>query len=461
MKVSLAGAKIAAALVLVAGASLEAQAPAKPFELGAFGRYAVYHSDMLNGNPSWGGGVQLGFFFVPTLAVEGDLALVSAHRYTSGEDMEDLLMRLRLTYALPLSESNRIFIGAGYTRETFDPQLSGKRTSNGFGGVIGWRHVLNEWSAFRVQGTWDRFAAKEAFASNEKGNILGIDFGLSWPGGGPRDIDRDGVLNVVDACPGTPLGEMVDARGCVLPKDADGDGVMDPNDACMGTPRSDRVDARGCSLPKDADNDGVVDSADQCANTPAGTPVTATGCPRDTDGDGVLDNADRCSDTPSGTRVDAAGCPLPDTDGDGVFDRDDRCANTPRGMAVDANGCQRLFDTTGGRTALVLEGVTFATGSATLTPTSLPVLDRVAESLVANSSVRVEVQGHTDNVGSAATNRRISQRRADAVRTYLMSKGVDAARLTAVGYGPDQPKVPNTTAANRAMNRRVELKQIP
>ena len=314
--------------------------------------------------------------------------------------------------------------------------------------------------ALRLQAAWDRFAASESYAKSEKGNIMSFEFGLTWPGGGgPRDSDKDGVLNSVDACPNTVMGDAVDARGCALPKDADNDGVVDPNDACAATPRGDKVDARGCSLPKDADGDGVIDANDRCANTPAGTPVTATGCPRDSDSDGVIDSADRCPNTPAGTAIDANGCPLPDTDGDGVLDRDDRCANTPAGTRVDARGCQLLFET--GKTALVLQGVTFATGSANLTPASLPVLDRVAESLVANAEVKIEVQGHTDNTGSLAGNRRISQRRADAVRTYLVSKGVDAARLTAKGYGPDQPAAPNTTAEGRAMNRRVELKALP
>lgn len=186
--------------------------------------------------------------------------------------------------------------------------------------------------------------------------------------------------------------------------------------------------------------------------------MTEAGCPRDSDGDGVVDTADRCPNTPAGTQVDASGCPIPvDSDGDGVRDIDDRCPNTPPGIRVDARGCQLVFEE--GQRNVVLEGVNFETGRAVLTAESQSILDRVAESLIASPEVNIEVQGHTDNTGSLATNNRISQQRADAVRQYLISKGVAANRLTARGYGPTQPKASNTTAEGRAQNRRVELRR--
>ena len=456
------GVWVAAALSIVAAGSIDAQASRRTgWELGGFGTYHGY-SDAIGVNAGWGGGVRLGYLFAPSWALEGEYSIVDSHRWATGEENNETPIRLRLAYHLPVNANNRFIVGAGFSHYRFDPDIASQRTSNQFGGAVGWQMALSRLFALRVQGTWDRFVPTQSVAQNEKPNVFGVDFGLSIPGNRrPGDFDRDGVLNNVDACPNTPVGDAIDGRGCSLPKDADSDGVTDPNDACPGTPSGDRIDGRGCSLPKDADNDGVIDANDRCANTPSGTPVDGNGCPRDTDGDGVTDNNDRCAGTPAGTPVDGAGCALPDTDGDGVLDRDDRCAGTPTGMRVDARGCQLLFDTGAGRTALVLEGVTFATGSATLADSSLPVLNRVAESLVANAEVRVEVQGHTDNSGSAATNRRLSQRRADAVRSYLISKGVDGSRLTAMGYGPDQPKTPNTSAANRAMNRRVELKQLP
>jgi outer membrane protein OmpA-like peptidoglycan-associated protein len=265
----------------------------------------------------------------------------------------------------------------------------------------------------------------------------------------PKDADGDGVTDNLDRCPNTPAGTAVDATGC--PKDSDGDGVADASDRCPNTPAGTAVDAAGC--PKDSDGDGVQDAADRCANTPAGTPVDANGCPRDSDRDGVIDPQDQCPNTPAGVTVDARGCPV-DTDGDGVLNAVDKCPDSPPGARVDATGCPALFER---GAPLVLQGVNFQTGRATLLPESQAILDRVAESLNNNPDVNVEVGGHTDNTGSRATNVRLSNARAITVRDYLISKGVPAARITARGYGPDKPVSPNTTAAGRAANRRVEL----
>src|SRR5438552_3908640 len=107
---------------------------------------------------------------------------------------------------------------------------------------------------------------------------------------------------------------------------------------------------------------------------------------------------------------------------------------------------------------------TTASTSAPALPSALQhdsytILDIVAASLVANPDIKIEIAGHTDNTGSAATNTRLSQARAEAVRAYLASKGVAPDRMIAKGYGPTQPVAPNTTPAGRAQNRRVELRQ--
>ena len=480
-------------LALTAASGLAAQAPAKgAIDLGLFGRFVTYPSQM-NVDAGKGGGVRFGFYFSRNIAFEFDASLVDVKR--SGTTFKDLdrPIRARLAYHHALNDANSVIFGLGYTRENWGNKLGAAQSMKGGGALVGIQHNFNNSMGVRVEGTYDMFGSGGRLGP-KSGSFLGVDAGLNWFFGvgpaAPKDADHDGVIDANDACPGTAAGEHVDARGCVLPKDADGDGVVDANDACPGTAAGTRVDARGCPLPQDADRDGVVDSADRCPNTPAGTtvdangcpkdsdgdgvadssdrcagtpagtPVDANGCPKDSDGDGVADNVDRCAGTPAGTQVDATGCPLPDTDGDKVVDRDDKCPGTPAGMAVDANGCQKLFDAAAGQTSIVLQGVNFAAGSSRLTLASRPILDRVAQALVANPTVKVEVGGHTDNSGARSTNVRLSQARANTVRTYLISKGVDGTRITAVGYGPDQPKVPNTSAANRAQNRRVELKQV-
>jgi OOP family OmpA-OmpF porin len=104
--------------------------------------------------------------------------------------------------------------------------------------------------------------------------------------------------------------------------------------------------------------------------------------------------------------------------------------------------------------------VTFETGRSVIRPESYAVLDQVAASLVANPDIRIEIAGHTDNVGADAANRRLSQTRADAVRAYLAQRGVAIERMVARGYGESLPVADNATPEGRAMNRRVELRPL-
>jgi outer membrane protein OmpA-like peptidoglycan-associated protein len=237
--------------------------------------------------------------------------------------------------------------------------------------------------------------------------------------------------------------------------------VFDGIDTCPDTPSGWPVDEKGC--PTDKDGDGVPDGKDTCPDTPKGATVDAKGCPADKDGDGVFDGIDTCPDTPKGAKVDEKGCPI-DTDGDGVFDGLDKCPDTPKGAKVDATGCPLpekappLF--TPEKRTLVLEGVNFEHDSAVLTPESTTALDRVAVSLKDWPEVKVEIGGHTDAVGSTAYNEGLSQRRAEAVLEYLNSKGVDATRMTAKGYGETQPIGDDATEDGRAKNRRVELTRV-
>ena len=223
--------------------------------------------------------------------------------------------------------------------------------------------------------------------------------------------------------------------------------------------------------PADADGDGVGNNRDKCPNTPSGYRVNADGCPSDGDSDGVFDGADRCPDTPRGTKVDSRGCQSPvvdgDRDGDGVNDSADRCPGTPRETTVGSDGCPPRVTPPPPPTPaivapgerLVLEGVTFATGKATLTGSSTDVLDRVAHSLKAKPDVRIEIGGHTDNAGNDAHNQSLSEQRAGAVRDYLVGQGVDRSRIEIRGYGETMPVADNATPEGRARNRRVEIKR--
>lgn len=209
--------------------------------------------------------------------------------------------------------------------------------------------------------------------------------------------------------------------------------------------------------PDDSDGDGVPDNRDQCPNTPRGVRVDADGCPLDSDGDGVPDYLDRCPDTPRGTAVDAQGCPLApgeeapvrmDSDGDGVYDDVDQCPGTPRGAVVNDVGCW------------VVGYLLFDYDKSEIRPQYYSDLDQVVRVLEQNPGMRVEIQGHTDNIGSKNYNLPLSQRRAKAVEKYLIRHGISASRLESRGYWFSKPVVPNTSPENRQKNRRVEIHPI-
>lgn len=279
--------------------------------------------------------------------------------------------------------------------------------------------------------------------------------GVNYYFGKPKDSDKDGVPDKIDQCPDTPIGCIVDDKGC--PMDADNDGICDGLDKCPSTPKGCKVDATGC--PMDADGDGVCDGIDKCPNTPKGVKVDATGCPPDADGDGVPDYLDKCPDTPKACKADANGCPI-DSDKDGVCDGMDKCPDTPAGKKVDANGCPISEYIPEPEKPVVLTGVHFEFNKSILTPDSKTILDKVAASLIERPDVKVEIAGHTDSKGSDAYNLKLSNARADAVMQYLIGKGVKADNLTAKGYGESQPIADNKTDEGRAKNRRVELRRI-
>jgi OOP family OmpA-OmpF porin len=241
-------------------------------------------------------------------------------------------------------------------------------------------------------------------------------------------------------------------KPAVVDTDSDGDGVADSLDACAGTPQGVAVDSKGC--PVDSDGDGVSDDKDTCPGTEKGVTVDDKGCPvvaatveADSDGDGVADSKDTCADTPKGVAVDENGCPV-DTDKDGVSDDKDACPGTPIGATVNARGCWSIKD------------LRFETGKTTIMAESLPNLDEVVTVLESNPEMKLEVQGYTDNRGSAAFNKSLSEKRARAVMDYIVSKGIAAERISAKGYGIESPVATNDTAEGRALNRRVELKPM-
>lgn len=406
-------------------------------------------------------GARLGYFFSPRWSYETSLQKLSdSETEFSGIQLDIESLRLNVLYNFRPGQAVRPFVTAGFGYEKTKIEQVGTAKDAGYNLGAGLRWFVTDHFGIRLDGrsVWTNVGSSlDENVRNTEGTL-----GLLWAfGGGPApDEDGDGVPDRKDKCPGTPRGAVVDDTGC--PKDSDGDGVFDGLDRCPDTPKGWPVDDQGC--PLDSDGDGVKDGEDACPGTPRGAKVDARGCHSDSDGDGVADGLDRCPETPRGAKADASGCPI-DSDGDGVWDGLDRCPDTPRGEKVDESGCPLpkpkaapLFEAE--KKTLVLEGVTFESDEATLLPGSMVVLDRVAVSLADWPEVRVEIGGHTDSTNTDAHNLALSQRRAEAVRDYLIHKGTDGSRLTARGYGEKSPIADNTSKEGRAKNRRVELTKI-
>jgi len=171
---------------------------------------------------------------------------------------------------------------------------------------------------------------------------------------------------------------------------------------------------------------------------------------KDSDNDGVPDRADKCPDTPAGVKVDANGCPV-DSDNDGVPDYMDKCPGSPAGATVNAEGC----------VIKITLNVQFDSGKAVVKSQYLPELEQFAQALKQKPEVKVEIEGHTDNVGNAAKNKSLSEARAKAVRDVLVKKyGIAADRVTAKGYGMEKPVAGNDTPEGREKNRRVDAVRV-
>ncbi|MFO7802152.1 MAG: outer membrane beta-barrel domain-containing protein [Desulfovermiculus sp.] len=228
-------------------------------------------------------------------------------------------------------------------------------------------------------------------------------------------------------------------------KDTDGDGVLDKNDRCPRTPAGVKVDDQGC--PIDTDEDGVPDFKDDCPDTPKGVEVDKSGCALDSDRDGVADYKDDCPGTPKRAEVDEKGCAL-DSDNDGVPDYKDECKETPQGANVNEKGCW------------VVENLQFETDKAEIRERFQEYLEQVVTVLEKNPEMNVEIRGHTDARGTEEYNQRLSERRATAVKDFLVKQGISESRLSCKGFGEADPIASNDTKQGRRKNRRVELKPI-
>lgn len=207
----------------------------------------------------------------------------------------------------------------------------------------------------------------------------------------------------------------------------------------------------------DTDNDGVYNAVDRCPATPQGVAVDATGCNVDLDSDGVVNNADQCPMTPKGAKVDATGCEIKskDSDNDGVMDSNDKCVNTPTSDKVDTTGCS-IFEQS--EIAVGLD-MLFANNSSVISNPDAEKINEFVDFMRRYPNTEAIIEGHTSAVGEVEYNQYLSEKRANAVKTLLINNyGIDADRLTAIGYGETRLKFNDNTEQAHRLNRRIEAK---
>jgi outer membrane protein OmpA-like peptidoglycan-associated protein len=232
--------------------------------------------------------------------------------------------------------------------------------------------------------------------------------------------------------------------------DRDKDGVADNADKCPDVAGSAKFN--GCPVP-DSDGDGLNDEKDKCPNVPGTSKYQ--GCPvPDTDGDGINDDNDKCAAIKGLARY--QGCPIPDADNDGVNDEEDKCpsvAGTAENM-----GCPEIKQEVVEKINYAAKSIQYALGSAKILPSSFKALDEIVALMKADNTLMMDIEGHSDNAGTEARNKQLSTERANAVKTYLVSKGIAASKINAEGFGSEKPIADNNTKAGRAQNRRTEMK---
>lgn len=312
--------------------------------------------------------------------------------------------------------------------------------------------------------------------------------GLTLVGGsGNTDKDMDGLLKKEEKEIGTdPENSDTDGDGLKdgeevntyksnpLNADTDGDGLKDGEEVSKFSTNPTLADTDGDGLndgtevnlhktnptKADSDQDGLNDNEEI-------TKYKTDPMKADTDGEGLNDG-----DEVKKYKTD----PLKtDTDGDGLYDGEEvmKHKTDPLKKDTDGGSVDDLTEIMRGTNPLdpnddvvkigvpiVLEGVTFETNKSSITPESSQILRSALKTLTTYPEIQVEISGHTDNVGSKKSNTKLSQRRAESVREWLIERGIDPARIVAKGYGPDVPILPNDSPENKRKNRRIEFKRI-
>jgi OmpA-OmpF porin, OOP family len=383
-------------------------------------------------NVAFGG--RLAFNFNRWVSVEAEAIGIPTHTRNEATKMWAFGYRGSLIIHLVDTGPFRPFISLGYggiSTVVNNTAIVPSDTDSMLQGGVGFKIAMGEHAGLRIEG---RILAPPAFLGKSVpvGNETGYD--------GP-DYEALGGLYInfgeveVERTKETIVKREVVMMPPPVSPDPDGDGIAGDADKCpnLAEDKDGFEDEDGCPDP-DNDKDGIPDALDKCPNQPE----TVNG----------IDDED--------------GCPEIDADGDGILGSRDKCPDEPETVNgyKDDDGCPDEVPVAIKKFTGVIEGINFKTGQANILPGSYAILDRAVVVLKEYPDIRLEISGHTDSIGKADYNRDLSQRRADAVKTYFIANGVDAARLSSIGYGLDRPVADNQTESGRSKNRRTEFRLL-
>jgi len=409
--------------------------------------------------------VRLGFFFTPMFGIEGEFGVVPTEARRTVFDVWDITYRAQAVAQFGTIDPRGklvpfVFVGGGAFQVVDN------------GGAKNDAQIAKDTDALLFAGAGLKYRVDNGWGLRVDARIL---FPPSSKDGSFTE-DFEALLSIYKEF---GRAKVVKVEPKVVDNDPDKDGIVGDADRCPNEPedKDGFQDDDGCP-DLDNDGDGIPDSADKCPNEPEDKDgfQDEDGCPDpDNDNDGIPDGVDKCPLEPEDKDgfQDEDGCPDPDNDGDGVPDAADKCPLEPetKNGYQDEDGCpdelpQKLKQFTG-----VIQGINFRTGDAALQTTSNATLDKAVAVLKEFGDLKLEIQGHTDDQplkagGKYADNQALSQGRADSVKAYFVSKGIDEARMTAKGYGDtvpvESPKDLKGDKLNtaRTKNRRVEFKLV-
>lgn len=462
--------KFLTSLLLFSALSAGAQNSDRPFAIGVLGGLTQYNGDLGQGFYDFGQaayghyGVSANLFINPRWDFAANVT--NGHMGYWAEDgqrFRGMHIQANAHFRLNILASDKHktvpFLHAGIGVSDLHGLTAGPGTDMYVPFGFGVRYQLNQRINLIAQETFGYTDHDDHDYSVKRTNdaFLMHSVGVIFTLGKVKDSDGDGVTDRNDACPGTKPGVAVDAKGC--PLDRDGDGIADMIDKCP--------DVKGTALANgcpDADGDGIADADDKCPDV-KGT-AELKGCP-DSDGDGLIDKDDACPNEAGFAALN--GCP--DKDTDGVADKDDKCPD--QAGPASNGGCPvaaaATTPTTGETkpaaaptTVVVTQSTTlpiiyFASGSTAIQKAFYPALERVIKALKDDANLKLNILGHTDNVGKENMNNDLSGKRAEVVKNYLVGKGIAADRLSTDAKGFSQPAAENTSERGRGQNRRVEF----